>query len=247
MAKERHLTNAPIVEAIIDFRASLSDQTTISTFDQHLPTMELNYPNKSPLIENSIDLQFNKEKFTHAQHEQGTVGYRYDSIDATQIVQFRLNGFSVSRLKPYQDWSQLKQEAESLWAMYSELAKPQKIDRIATRYINVMPIPLPIDDIEDVLTVPPRSPGGLKQQLRSFLARVVSEPKDSTGTTAIVTQAFDSIEDNNAIFILDIDVFLNCEFVPDSSDCWEELEKLRILKNKLFFESITDRTAELFK
>jgi uncharacterized protein (TIGR04255 family) len=45
---------------------------------------------------------------------------------------------------------------------------------------------------------------------------------------------------------LDIDVFKQRDVIGEE-DAWQTLEALRDFKNKIFFESITEKAKELFK
>jgi uncharacterized protein (TIGR04255 family) len=50
--------------------------------------------------------------------------------------------------------------------------------------------------------------------------------------------------------ILDIDVFREsktADWKASDHSVWSELEKMRAFKNQIFFESITEKTAELFE
>ncbi|MEW8509140.1 MAG: TIGR04255 family protein [Candidatus Thiodiazotropha sp.] len=246
MAAERHLEHAPIKEAIIDFRVILPEKVTIEDLDRGFTALESDYPNRSELTQGSFGIRIDKGQTVSTSMEQSIEGYRYASADGTQVVQFRSNGFTFSRLEPYLTWEQMKEEAERLWSIFVEYAKPQKIVRVATRYINVMPIPLPFSEFDNVLTAPPQIPDGLPQGVSSFITRIVSRNND-IDATAIVTQAFDTIDNNRAPITLDIDVFADKEFLPEESAFWDYLEQLRIFKNEIFFKSITEETAELFE
>lgn len=246
MAAERHLERAPIKEAIIDFRVTLPENVTIEDLDRGFAALESDYPVRSELTQGSFGIRIDKGQTVSTSMEQSIGGYRYATADGTQVVQFRLNGFTFSRLEPYHTWEQMKQEAERLWLIYVENSTPVKILRAATRYINVMPIPLPFGEFGNVLTAPPQIPDGLPQGVSSFISRIVSR-NNNIDATAIVTQAFDTIDNNHAPITLDIDVFADREFLPDQSEFWDYLEHLRIFKNEIFFKSITEQTAELFE
>lgn len=140
----------------------------------------------------------------------------------------------------------MKREAERLWLIYVATAKPTEIVRVATRYVNVMTIPLPVRPFEDILTALPQPPAVLAEDISSFFTQIVSRNRD-INATAIVTQTFNNANNNNAYITLDIDVSTDQNFLPDESKCWDYLEKLRVFKNEIFFKSITEKTAELFK
>ncbi|MCU7849704.1 MAG: TIGR04255 family protein [Candidatus Thiodiazotropha sp. (ex Lucinoma kastoroae)] len=246
MAAERYLERAPIKEAIIDIRVTSPEQVTIEDLGRGFAALKSDYPNKSELTQGSFGIRIDKGQTVSTSMEQSIEGYRYASTDGTQVVQFRSNGFTFSRLEPYQTWKQMKQEAERLWPIYVENVNPQKIVRVAIRYINVMPIPLPFGEFGNVLTAPPQMPDGLSQGVSSFITRIVTKNND-IDATAITTQAFDTIDNNRAPITLDIDVFADREFLPEEPTFWDCLEQLRIFKNEIFFKSITEKTAELFE
>ena len=47
--------------------------------------------------------------------------------------------------------------------------------------------------------------------------------------------------------IFDIDVWKLTNYKSDDEEMWKEFEKLRKFKNDVFFNSITEKTKELFK
>ena len=66
--------------------------------------------------------------------------------------------------------------------------------------------------------------------------------------TAIITQHVEPGKHKNMIpLIFDIDVFRDKEIACDADDLWAQFEMLREVKNRVFFESITDRMQELFR
>ena len=42
------------------------------------------------------------------------LGFRYTNADRKQVIQAGINGFTFSRLRPYEDWMSLRREAERL-------------------------------------------------------------------------------------------------------------------------------------
>lgn len=66
--------------------------------------------------------------------------------------------------------------------------------------------------------------------------------------TAIITQTMEKPAENRRLpLILDIDVFKETVYVDNKEEIWNDFEKLRIFKNEIFFNSITEKTKELFK
>ena len=246
MAKERHLKSAPIKEAIIEFRVELPEHTSIKVLEQLSSKLNSDYPTRTELYKGSITFQVNKEGPFQTDHEHTIDGYQYTSSDGSEIVQVRLNGFTFSKIEPYHNWEELIQETKNLSAIYMNSLKPIKISRVSTRYINEIPIPWTTGKLEDYFTAPPQIPHNLTQEFTSFFTRIVSKDFE-TDATSIVVQACDSIVANSARVILDIDVFVEKDFSPENLQCWACLDELRKYKNKIFFNSITEKSAELFE
>lgn len=246
MTNQRHLKNAPIKEAIIDIQAA----TTI-TFDSPQASeltkeLEAEYPNKVHMRRREFgfeDQSGGAVKTSHVDH--GIWGWRIESEDGYQIAQFRRDGFTFSRLAPYETWEDMFAEAMRLWDRFSGVACPAEITRIATRFINVLELPLP-SQLGGYLTAPPQVPGEFESEISSFLTRTVFAAPDY-GAQVIFTQALDSIKANASNIILDIDVFIENIFDPSNCDFREKLNTLRGLKNDVFFDSITERTAEQYQ
>ncbi len=143
----------------------------------------------------------------------------------------------------------MKEEAVRLWEIYAASVSPDPITRVATRYINVLQLPLNVE-LKEYLTAPPTIPEGLNQELSSFLTRVeIRDP--TTGSRGILTQALEGVHGNHAPIVLDIDVFIARQFEPQEQEqeqeFWRSLDKLRDFKSTVFFESITEKTTELFQ
>ena len=93
-------------------------------------------------------------------------------------------------------------------------------------------------------------PGVISKGVKSFLTRiVVNEPE--LDITANITQAFEkSLQTAGGMIILDIDVYKEykeMQLSVDDEQVWAMLGELRNIKNRIFFDSITEKTARLFR
>ncbi|MEW8660076.1 MAG: TIGR04255 family protein [Candidatus Thiodiazotropha endolucinida] len=246
MIAKRHLNNAPIKEAIIDIQITRNNDFDIKTFEHLYSKIKSEYPSTDSINKGLLGFQFRSDNSMSTTMDQQHAGYKYSSFDKINIVQFRNNGFTFSRLEPYDTWESMSTEAKRLWDIYKETCDSCSINRIATRYINVMRIPLPIEDFKVYLTSPPTIPETLPQGVSSFLTRVVIQNPEIQ-SHGIVTQALDRPEEGCAPITLDIDVVKHGDYDTDDNDFWADLEKMRAFKNDIFFESITEKTAELFE
>ncbi len=122
-----------------------------------------------------------------------------------------------------------------------EIARPEQVIRIATRFINQIKIPLPFNDFNEYLSKPLDIPEDLPQGVSNYLIRYVTN--DESGKYyATVTQSFDHVESNYLPFMLDIDTYVHGQF-EISDEIWTHLEELRKFKNRIFFGNITEKNC----
>lgn len=251
MAKKRHLASAPITEAVVDIRASLPQRFEVSELSQLPAEVSGSFLNAETMkgFIGSFEYEKEHQQLRSQAIDKGIIGYIYKSHDSTKVLQLRNDGFTLSKLKPYEDWSKLRDEARHLWKIYVGLAHPESVSRIALRYINHMNIPISGEkfDFDEYLTCAPQVPQELPQAISSFFYRVVL-PDPSAGAMAIINQAVESVVDPKvAPIILDVDAFIEGNMEPDGDNIWNAFEKLHVLKNDIFFSYITEKTAELYK
>lgn len=177
----------------------------------------------------------------------GPTGYMFLSEDERRIVQARQDGFSFNRLKPYSRWEDLREEARKQWAQYVSVAHPDRVTRLALRYINRLEIPLPFNEFKEYVLTFPELAAGIPQGMATYFMRLVI-PDPKTKATAIITQTIEPVVhgSNMLPLIFDIDVFFDSDFTPASKDIWDKFEELRKFKNVCFKRSITDKAKELF-
>lgn len=192
-----------------------------------------------------ISIQFSPDKSAPLPlpgSAQESFGWRYSTADASRVVQFRRDGATFSILKGYQDWDEARSSARILWEQYREWNSPAKVSRLAVRYINVLKLPMGTD-FDLFLTAAPRIPPELPQMLSSFFQCTVI-PFSTDGTTAIVTQALEPPHDTVIPVVLDIDVWYNVFLDVAAPEIWTQLDRLRDIKNQIFFSSITEYALE---
>ncbi len=239
MAKLVHLPNAPIVEALIDIRVRLPESTTISTLDEATGQLAADFPLKKQQQKREFSITGVAAQELHTSVE----GYIVQSEDELSSVQFRRDGFTFNKLKPYTTWEDFSAQALRFWDKYVEAANPVRITRLAVRYINAVEIPRDRIDLDDYFTVAPRVPAELEDRsvIASFHSRVTAAVDDHAQVNVVLTNASNP---SGPAIILDIDVFMEIDEEP-GLDVRPALESLRSIKNDVFFASITEKTAAL--
>lgn len=240
-----HLTKAPITEALIDIRVKLPSDFDVNRLDIHGKIIK-EYPTRHELSSFGGKFGVKDGQPLSDISEIKKEGFRYTSHDKLYVFQSRLDGFTLSRLKPYETWALLKSEGHKLWSLYKEITNPI-IVRVALRYINRITIPLPITDFGAFFTAPPIIPDKLPQGIISYFNRtVIHEP--NIGANAIVTNSMEPLSQPDTVPIMfDIDVYKIKSSGFDENELWETLEKIRDFKNKIFYNSITAKQLEELK
>lgn len=247
MATPRHLSHAPITEAIIDCRIKAPARFNVDSFHALKANVGGDYPRVEEQRGFEAEVRIEQGQLSQSAKQRGLVGLIFRSKSGENVSQFRIDGFTFSRLRPYTSWEQIFPEAFRLWKMYLDVVAPEFITRIAVRYINRLRIPLPVGDFSEYLCSPPVVPPELPRQVATFLTRIVIPASDFSADAAI-TQALERPADPSFVtIILDIDVYRRKQFEVDDEKIRSEFEELRQLKNRIFFNSITEKAARLFE
>lgn len=238
---------APIVEALLDIRVELPQEVTLAKLETFHEHVKERFPEKEPRFLYKADIKLSPE-VSAVTSSGGPNGYIFRSPSEKKAVQARLDGFTFNKLKPYEKWDVFCSEARKLWDVYFKITNPIKITRIALRYINRIEIPLPMKNFKEFILTTPEIAPKLPQALEQFFMRLII-PNPAIEATAIITQTIGENPTGNQVvpLIFDIDVFRNVNYIGNEAEMWHEFEKLRIFKNKVFFDSITKKTEELFK
>ena len=248
MTRIRYLERAPITEALLDFRVSVSKQLDATTFLDFKEFLGDRYPKVEERRGAQAAIEFGPGKPLAAHTKDlGLQGFFFRSGDGLNIAQFRIDGFTFNRLKPYTSWEQIIPEALRLWKLYAEKASPEYVSRLALRYINHLNVPLPIEDFSQYLTSHPIVPPDLPQFISSFLTWIVLHESES-GLAANVTQALKKgLDPNGVTVILDIDAYKTGEFDPHGAEVGEVLAGLHGFKNSIFFGSLTEAALRSYE
>ena len=249
MARQRHLPHAPITEALIDIQVIPRTGLTFAGLKSAIDAANFGYYVKNPISEGTFSFRLAPDgQRPQTAAEAAQVGLRLHSADEKYVAQFRLAGFTLSRLPPYEEWENLLGEAQRLWSIYVEHLGPTRVTRIATRYINNLQLPLKTGVsfqtyLQKLVDVPEEAP----QAVEAFFQRFqLVDP--GSGARVILTLALEGIPAGSAApVILDVDAFIAANLNPTDQKLWAVLELLRELKNRSFFGTITEQAAELYQ
>jgi len=245
-----HLSNAPIVEAVIEIRARAEAPWDEPAILDHLKTQLPEYPSVLSQREFRHELKVGPGEPAQSKvQDLGLKGFRLESSDRRQIAQFNRDSFVLSRLSPYEGWDQFSEESVRLWEMYSGLAKPSEIQRLGLRFINRIALIPQHDTLDYYLVAPPQTSAELGFPFVAFLHRdsfaVPGHPYIVNIVKTIQPQQAPGSAGPALIF--DIDVVSDQSFQLEESGLEQRANEMRWLKNKFFFGNITPRVLETFR
>ena len=246
MARPRHLDRAPITEALVDLRVQAPAEFDPARFADLAESLKQDLPIREELRIIESGTRIAGKQISQTIQDRGLHGYALRTEGPDRIAQFRRDGFTFNKLRPYTSWQEVFSQAWDLWQLYVEKARPLIVSRVAVRYINHLRIPYPYS-FDEYLSDPPTLSDGAPTQLTDYFKRIaVSDP--SSNVSANVIQALEQgPEINTVAFLLDIDVYRMLEMDPRDSALRDIFAQLQETKNSIFFGAITDQAAEMYE
>ncbi len=247
MEPPRTLTNPPITEALIDFRVDEVPLPAEADLHRLKVALAEQYPHVRDQHSFEARLDFPAEAVPTLQAaERGATGLIFSTAGREQLAQFRRDGFTLNRLAPYTSWESLRPEAERLWGRFLEGFRPRTVRRLAVRYINRIPLAGSVLALAQQLASPVPTPIELVQSVASFVTSVVLH--DVVPDTVVrVTQTVEPDASHGLSLLLDIDAHMQGEWEPADPVLARNLERLREVKNRVFFSSLSPTLLAQFE
>ena len=236
--------NAPLLEAIIDFRVRINPEQAQEISERLLAVFGGVFTKSEPKRQFGIEWQIAGNVVPTPMPER-TVGYRFDNEPADYCLQVTADGFTLSSLPPYPGWEHFSDQARKLWGLYVSATNADTVTRIAVRYIGQITFPQE-DPIEDYLRIYPATPSDLPGSGIAIAVTQFQVPQPDINSHLVINQTGVEEYDNHIVSVsLDFDLFRNVEWsTNDTEQLWTFLEVLRNRKNDVFESVITDRTRE---
>ena len=248
MAKPRHLRNAPITEALFDIRVKMRSGFDLGHFSHLKAALADRFPKVEERRGGQFTLRFPPDPDSPpAFQELGLQGYFFKNASEDVIVQFRGDGFTLNKLKPYSSWDELLPAALDLWGLYQATSSPEAVTRLALRYINHIALPYERVDFDQFFTAAPQVPPELPQLLRGFLYRVTIVNPEAELAAHVVQALEPAVPQPGVTVILDIDSFRDVDLLPSDRQIEDHFKELHEFKNMVFFSYLTEETIRLFE
>lgn len=249
---EFHLENAPIAEAIIGIDVAVLSDDGMRAVEDASTEINDDYPQSEPLTQLQFQFGFGPgmTQLHPSQAAQQNYGRKHVSRNRNQLAVFRRNGFSFSRLPPYQRWQSFRDEAKRIWRIYRSATGPVPIVRFGLRYINRVNIPTgqPVQQFLRLYPEVPSYPDGALRTINSSYIRVDSILTEIPGGNLIIQQATLPPERSDFVTLaLDFDISVTPEGNVTEEYVWDTFEIARAIKNELFKASLTPAFLETFR
>jgi uncharacterized protein (TIGR04255 family) len=242
----QHYNHAPIVEAIIDLRAALPDDTALRALNSFSESLSDQFPTVKEIT--AVSMGFHKEERSEGQFHSRLekVGLRLDNARGDRVLQVQRLGFTYSHLAPYSDWITFREEAKILWSRYIEANGISQVTRLAVRVINKVRLPTAIADLSRYSSLLAHLPKDIPSTPETFFIQMqLNGDAWVNGSRVLVNAGAAPQPDAQLELLLDFDLFVEATKAAASPEIWEILDKLSAAKDDLFEACITDDTRKL--
>jgi len=236
-----HYSKAPIIEALVDFQIQRVPNETLAALKAiKLPS---EYREVNILGEFTSEVRI-EEQAPIASAKGGPIGYRFQSADDKYVLQARVNGFTFSRLAPYDRWEPFMEEARTVWQPYREVVGNVAVVQFSVRYINKLHMP-PGSEMSVYLRTFPEVSPELPQTLHGSFMRL-EMPLDLPDGMLILQQFYAPPEQPDQVaMILDNELrFQLSQGKLSDAELWARVEDLREVKNRVFRGCLTPKMEE---
>ena len=238
--------NSPISEAVLEIRFRKLDDSFLPTIEKIGKKLSDVYPQKRVINTGSFTFNVLKNpKLNSSKTFQ--LGYRYDSTDKLDVAQLKLDSITISRLKPYLEWKDLKRKSKKIINLFLKEIKIEEFTRIGLRFINKFEFNFPLD-LDNFFNFQTNRPKILEPcELVDFLLRFgYREPNHNINANIIFTHNAIPKKSSTGI-LLDLDIINKKLISNDSVKLWKEFDIARDFADEIFFDIITDKTRNLLK
>ena len=232
----------PITEAVIELR--LEQSLSRTELDKLLQRFKDDYASSEDYV--GYEVRVNPAE-RRADFEEQNRGYKLASSDRADVLLVTPAHFSCSRLAPYVGWEAFRARAEDHWRTWKRVVGYRKISRIGVRFINRIDIPAARGEsvkVSTYLRVYPRA-RALKH-LQGYAMQMTGKLEQDNLRVVINSSLVPPPLVDHISVVLDIDISCETDAPQRDDEVWALIDKIRMHKNQIFEESVTDRARELF-
>jgi uncharacterized protein (TIGR04255 family) len=250
MAKQEHLKNAPVIEAIFGIQADASKNWDAETVEPWLLQAFSDFPQiqEQRQFVNEISLAPGK-KLKSNTSVRAVEAFLLRQDDGSSAIQVRRDGFSYSQLAPYPDWEKFVAAGLQNWEIYRDRFEVSSPHNVFVRFVSRVSYPK-VENfrLSDYFVSSPSAPDGTDWTIASFRDNRVYFPHGSK--FKIESNFWPTGTDKNQdvySFILDLSVTPTQTLAESGETIDEILPHLRDLKNDAFFSKFTEQGIQPYR
>jgi len=245
MSDIKLLSNPPIQEALVHFEFSLPQVKDVDQLLWFTKQLTEDYPIIKEKI--SFELKFKPNSVENSQHssQKKVVGFMLTSNDKRKVVQISTNSYTFSIIRPYKNWEELLDETMKGWNLFISKAEDLKLLKLGIRFINNITFEInDLDSLGDFIKLTPVIPEEIPNMLENLFMQITLS--DENGIKTNITQTTQSITGNVVNYIFDIELFKGIHLSGYDSRIIDTLLIMRKLKNKIFFNSLSEKVLSKY-
>jgi uncharacterized protein (TIGR04255 family) len=242
------LNKPPVVVALFQIKYN-SVNMKLSDFLKYDNQLKHNFPIRRDNIQVGIDLggssiPLGVSKLS-ATSDAKIGSYVYLSVDQKVKLEILDNTITYIDERPYQGWVNFKESSLKTLMALSGILNNLEITRTSIRFINRFTFENFDNPAEYFKTLISSSEDNvLPYPLRQYGFRLLMDIPDSD-IYSIVNQNVENVRANSYIYTFDIDVLDMQHLLFEKETLAVNMEKLRDVKNEIFFNNITQKTIDL--
>lgn len=246
--KWKNLANPPVVTAIFQIKYD-SGSIRLDDFLKFDTILKREFPQRRENIESSLSLApstripLGKAQVSGVTNTRRT-GYVYFTTDQKEKLTLSESDITYTKESPYTGWDFFKAFVLKVLNTLSPVLEGITIQRTSIRFINQFSL-TDFDDPTEYFNTQITSSAAensMPYPVTKYGFRLTFDI--SEGIYSIVNQNVDQLTDKY-IYIFDIDVLDRNNILFDIDTIAETLERLRDIKNNIFFGNLTNKTLEL--
>jgi uncharacterized protein (TIGR04255 family) len=238
------LTNAPIIEALLDIQTETFPDSALPLIDSMGQKLLDRFPVRQIRQNVNMEMTGTEHGVQSFKQHATPVGLICANLADGKIVQLRLDGFAFSKLKPYSQWSEFYPEALELFGLYTQSLSPTSIIKLALRYVNVLELPRPLSNFSEYIPKFPQLPDGLPRGMTQFEMAYTLAPTDAQPNFARIQLRLEpsaDLDQPTVPVFFDIEVFRFITSAFNSPEISPIITSLRDYKNQIFYSHLTKK------
>jgi len=242
-----NLNVPPVILTIFQIKYQ-KEGVKLNDFLRYDDILKREYPNRMDNYHSNIDIP---RTFTPGistvtgKADTKINSYTYFSKDQKQKLVIEEGTITYTDENKYTGWENFKQKSLESIEMFYEIFNQSTITRISIRFVNRFALEYLSDPLEYfTTTISAAKPDGLSYPLVEYAFKLKTI-MPGTNIYSYVNQTTVPVNENQTDYIFDIDVLELTNLLFDKGLISEKLEKLREIKNNLFFNNLTQKTIDL--